>query len=175
MNHIHATENMPTSLARMCAFFLALLAFLVVIGALVSADAQGARHLHRRSSQNNLLAEMQDDVKLIETQLEPKAKRSNVARNRAGNYIAFTLEFQLGGDEENTREVIFIEDKRLGKIYEVSGFDFPRPFADLAWKDNNTLVFDQWMQPHYLVHYALNIQQRKLVAAESFWERGYEP
>jgi hypothetical protein len=57
----------------------------------------------------------------------------------------------------------------------VRGFDFPRPFTDLAWRGNRTLVFDQWMQPHYAVHYELGLGRGKLIAAAPFWERGFEP
>lgn len=61
-----------------------------------------------------------------------------------------------------------IEDKRQGKIYEVRGFDLPRTFVDLAWSDNDTLVFDQRMQPHHAVHYAISVRQKKLVVAAPF-------
>jgi hypothetical protein len=149
---------------------LIFIALLMTFGSL-SADAlaQTGKHpRHRGRLQNGLLAEMRDAVTLVEAKPDAKAKRSNVARNRAGSYIAFTLEVPIEGGEGSTREVIFIEHQRLGKIYEVRGFDFPRPFADLAWRDNHTLVFDQWMQPHYAVHYALNMQHKKLVAAAPF-------
>ncbi|HEX8144121.1 MAG TPA: hypothetical protein VF553_16085 [Pyrinomonadaceae bacterium] len=106
---------------------------------------------------------------------KPKAGRAQVARNADGTYEAFVLQLPIDNDENNLRDTIFIEDRRSGKIYEVRGFDFPRPFTDLAWRGNRTLVFDQWMQPHYAVHYELGLGRGKLIAAAPFWERGFEP
>lgn len=131
-------------------------------------SAQTARHLHGKRLQNDMLAEMQEGVKLVETQTDAKAKRAHLTRNASHTYEAFTLDVPIDGDADNTRETIFVEDKRAGKIYEVRGFDFPRPFAALAWSGNDTLVFDQWMQPRTGVHYAINVRQGKLTAAASF-------
>ncbi len=148
---------------------LIVIALLMTCGGLnASAVAQTGKHPRHGRLEDGLLAEMRDAVTLIEAQPDAKAKRSNVVRNRKGNYIAFTLDIPIEGAADNTREVIFIENKRQGKIYEVRGFDFPRPFANLAWRDNNTLVFDQWMQPHHSVHYALDMQQQRLIAAAPF-------
>ncbi len=154
---------------------LIVIAALIIFGGLyVSVPAQTGKHPRHGRLQNGLLAEMREAVTLIEAQPDAKAKRSNVARNRTRSYTAFTLEVPINGDANNTREVIFIEDRRQEKIYEVRGFDFPRPFTDLAWSDKDTLVFDQWTQPNYAVHYALNVRQKKLVAAAPFREGGSE-
>jgi hypothetical protein len=169
------TAHQTSSLARTVLLFISLLTLLVFAGAAVSAEAQSARHPHPKRMTNNLLAEMQDAVKLVEAQPSAKAQRANVARNRSGTYEAFTLDVPIDGDENNVRETIFIQDRRRGKIYEVRGYEFPRPFADLAWTNETTLIFDQWMQPHYAVHYAIDVRRRKLVAAASFWERGFRP
>lgn len=151
---------------------LMVIALLVTVGGLLAnAPAQTLKHPAHGRLQNDLLAEMRDALTLVEAQPdapEAKAKRSNVARNRTGSYTAFTLEVPIDNDANNTREVIFIEDKGQGKIYEVRGFDFSRPFANLAWSDKDTLVFDQWMQPHHGVHYAFNMRQKKLVAAAPY-------
>lgn len=135
-----------------------------------SASAQVKRH-PRHERLGDMLSEMRDTVTLVEAQPQTKAQRSNVTRNASRTYEAFTLDIPINDDENNLRTVIFIEDKRKGKIYEVRGFDFPRPFTNLAWKNNSTLVFDQWMQPRYAVHYEINAARGKLVAAGSFWER----
>lgn len=167
MSQTHIAPFQPASPARPLIIFVALLSFLVANCVVTSAAAQTKRHLHGRL-QNDLLAEMQDAVKLAETKTKANAKRSNVARNASGTYEAFTLDVPIDGDENDVRETIFVEDKRQGKIYEVRGFDFPRPFADLAWTNETTLVFDQWMQPRSAAHYAIDVRQRKLISAASF-------
>ncbi|MBA2733307.1 MAG: hypothetical protein H0U54_10500, partial [Acidobacteria bacterium] len=125
----HTTAHQPASPARTFLLFISLLMFFVLLGAVVSTEAQSARHPRHRRLQNDLLAEMKDTVELVEAQPSATAKRANVARNRSGTYEAFTLDVPIDGDENNVRETIFIQDKRQGKIYEVRGFDFPRPFA----------------------------------------------
>lgn len=167
MSQTHTTLSQPASLARTLFIFVALLLVLVAIGIAASAAAQTKRH-PRHGHLSDMLSEMQDSVTLVEAQPKTKAKRANIARNASGTYEAFTLDVPIDGDENNVRETIFVEDKRQGKIYEVRGFDFPRPFADLAWTNETTLIFDQRMQPRYAVHYAINVRQGKLVAAGSF-------
>lgn len=170
MNHTYTFQS--ALFTRPILLFALLLTLVAFTGAAASANAQARRHHHGRL-QNDLLAEMQKSVTLAKAQPKAKARRANIARNASRTYEAFTLEVPIDGAADNVRDVIFVEDKRQGKIYEVRGFDFPRPFADLAWKDNDTLVFDQWMQPRYAVHYAIDVMQRKLIAAASFGERAH--
>ncbi len=167
MNHTNTHQTLP--LERTTLLFISLLTLFVFLGVVAaSVEAQTARHLHGKRLQNDMLAEMQEAVKLVEAQPSAKAKRTHIARNANRTYEAFTLDVPIDGDADNLRESIFVEDKRQGKIYEVRGFDFPRPFADLAWSGNDTLVFDQWMQPRTGVHYAINVRQGKIIAAASF-------
>lgn len=155
--------------------FGVLLAILASAGTYAPASLQRASHPRHPRPAADLMTEMRDGVALVDARAGAKAKRANVSRNARGSYEAFTQEVPIDGDENNVREVIFIEDKRKGKTYEVRGFDFPRPFTDFAWRGNDTLIFDQWMQPHYAVHYEINVRRGKLVAATSFWEQGFEP
>lgn len=152
-----------------------LLAMMVAAGTYAPASIQRGGHPRHPRPAADLMPEMRDAVALVEATPGTKAKRANISRNARGTYEAFTLEVPIDGDENNVREVIFIEDRRRGKIYEVRGYDFPRPFTDFAWRGNDTLIFDQWMQPHYAVHYEIDVRRGKLVAATSFWEPGFEP
>jgi len=163
------------SLTGMLYILVGLLILLAIGGAVSSASAQSRRHPRHGGLPGSLLSEMQASVTLVEVQPDLKLKRAQVARNASRTYEAFVLTVPIDGDENNLREVIFIEDKRKGKTYEVRGFDFPRPFTDLAWRGSHTLVFDQWMQPHYAVHYEINLRRSSLTAAAPFWERGFEP
>lgn len=171
MSQTHTHLSQPASAARALFIFIALLSVMVAIGVVTSTAMQTKRHSHGRL-QNDLLTEMQDVVRLAETKTKANAKHANVARNASGTYEAFTLDVPIDGDENNLRETIFVEDKRQGKIYELKGYEFPRPFANLAWSNNNTLVFDQWMQPHSGVHYGVDVSRNKLIAASTFSGRG---
>ena len=152
------------------AFFIVLVCSLFCV--VTETHAQVKQHAAHGRLVNDFLSEMQDSVTLVETKLKPDAKRGNVTRNAARTYEAFTLDVPIEGAEDNTREVIFIEDTKGKKIYEVKGFDFPRPFTDLAWSGNTTLVFDQWMQPQSGTHYGIDVRSRRLIAAASIPERG---
>lgn len=174
MSTTPTSKSKSAARARVTLLLSALLTSLALIGIAASATAQVKRH-PRHGRLANMLPEMQDSVTLVEVQPQAKARRASVARNARRTYEAYLLEVPLNNESNNLHEVIFIEDKRSGKIYEVRGFDFPRPFTDLVWRGDNTLVFDQWMQPHYAVHYEINVAQGKLVVAATFWERGYKP
>ncbi len=175
MGYISRDSSMPVKsvflTGKLFSICGALLSVIVAVGVVTPAAAQTKRHPHGRL-QNDLLTKMQDVMMLAETKTKANAKRANVARNASGTYEAFTLDVPTEGDENNLREAIFVEDKRQRKIYELKGFDFPRPFADLAWSNNNTLIFDQWMQPHSGVHYGVDVSRNKLIAAATFSERG---
>jgi hypothetical protein len=173
MNHTNTYQTLAParpalSLTRTILRFISLLTIFALLGAVASTEAQTALHRHGKRLPNDMLAEMQEAVKLVEAQPDAKSKRTHIARNASHTYEAFTLEVPIDSDANNVRETIFVEDKREGKLYEVRGFDFPRPFADLIWSGNDTLVFDQWMQPRKGVHYAVNVRQGKLTAAASF-------
>lgn len=64
---------------------------------------------------------------------------------------------------------ICLQNRQTGKLYEVSGIPLAyRPLNDLVWLDNNLLAFDRWSQPHYGIHYVVDVRQRRLVLAAPF-------
>jgi len=57
-----------------------------------------------------------------------------------------------------------------GAVYEVQGPTFSdlRPFSGLVWLPSDILVFDQWTQPHYGIHYAVDVRAHRLLQASPF-------
>ena len=99
------------------------------------------------------------EFKMVEASLEPDTKKEDLVTSRNGKYDAFTV--------SGTR--LFVTDKRAGKLFEITGLPLEwRPFSDLIWADGRTLMFDRWSQPHYGVHYAVNVESQRLVAAVPF-------
>ncbi|AKI98692.1 hypothetical protein ATI61_10688 [Archangium gephyra] len=43
-----------------------------------------------------------------------------------------------------------------------------RPFSGLVWLAPDILVFDQWTQPHYGIHYAVDVGNGRLLQAAPF-------
>jgi len=99
-----------------------------------------------------------------ETSLEAGLEKENLITNRTSKYEAFTV--------SGTR--LFVAEQGMGKIFEICGLPLEwRPFSDLMWADNKTLIFDRWSQPHYGVHYAVNVKTRKLLVAAPFPDKFY--
>ena len=101
---------------------------------------------------------------MTEATLEAAWKKENLIRNRSRKYDAFIV--------SGTR--LFVTERKSGKSFEIRGLPLEwRPFSDLTWADDRTLMFDRWSQPHYGVHYAVDIEGRRLVAAVPFPDKIY--
>ena len=101
---------------------------------------------------------------MTEAILEATSKKENLIRNRSRRYDAFTV--------SGTR--LFVTERKSGKIFEIRGLPLEwRPFSELVWADDHTLMFDRWSQPHYGVHYAVDIAGKRLVAAVPFPDKIY--
>ena len=101
---------------------------------------------------------------MAETSLEAGMIKENLRTNRSKKYDAFTV--------SGTR--LFVTERRMGKIFEIRGLPLGwRPFSDLIWADSRTLMFDRWSQPHYGIHYAVDVEGRRLVAAVPFPDKFY--
>ena len=98
------------------------------------------------------------------TSLAAGTIKESLRTNRIKKYDAFTV--------DGTR--LFVAERKTGKIFEIRGLPLEwRPFSDLIWADNRTLMFDRWSQPHYGIHYAVNVEGRRLVAAVPFPDKFY--
>jgi len=99
------------------------------------------------------------EFSMSEASLETNAKKENLITNRDRKYDAFTVE----------RTRLFIAERSTGKVFEIRGLPLEwRPFSDLTWADERTLMFDRWSQPHYGVHYSVDIKEKRLNAAVPF-------
>ena len=106
-----------------------------------------------------MLREIEPDFSFAEATLEKAARRENAVKNKNRTFEAFIV--------DKTR--IFVKDLKSGKIFEIKGLPSESRFlADLVWVNNQTLMFDRWVQPHYGNHYAVNVVKRKLVEAVPF-------
>lgn len=102
------------------------------------------------------------EFSMVETPLEAGVKKENLTTSRNRKYEAFTV--------AGTR--LFVAERGTGKIFEIRGLPLEwRPFSDLNWADYQTLVFDRWSQPHYGVHYAVNVKSRKLLVVAPFRDK----
>jgi hypothetical protein len=124
--------------------------------------AQTSRDAHRHPKLSDMRKEILPGVDIAEVVLDKSAAKENRVRSRDGSYEAFT------SDKSDEPGIYFVE-RRTGKVFEVRGLPLPyRPFSDLAWINNWTLQFDRWSQPHYGIHYVVNVKTKKLVSASGF-------
>ena len=104
------------------------------------------------------------EFSMTETSLEAGMEMENVIRNRNRSYEAFTV----------SGSRLFVADKTNKKVFEIRGLPLEwRPFSNLIWANNQTLMFDRWSQPHYGVHYAVDVRNKRLVAAVPFPDKFY--
>jgi uncharacterized protein (TIGR01244 family) len=114
---------------------------------------------HPAKGSGSLTSSVAAEFSMMEVSLEPGARKKNVVSDRSRTYDAFTV--------SDTR--IFVAERRTRKVFELRGLPLAwRPFSDLAWRDNQTLRFSRWSQPHYGVRYLVNVKKKKLVSVEPF-------
>ncbi len=131
---------------------------IVLLGFYNSASAQSSR-AHRHIGMGKTAAVDIPEFSMVETSLDAGVKKENLITSRNRKYAAFTV--------SDTR--LMVLDKTSAKIFEIKGLPMEwRPFSDLAWVNNKNLVFDRWSQPHYGVHYEIDVKQRKLIRAVPF-------
>ena len=126
---------------------------------------QVPRNAHRHPMLGDAREEILPGVEIVEVVLDKGSIKENRVRSRDGRYEAFTS-FPVFR--------IYFVARRAGKVYEVRGLPLDyRPFSDLVWVNNRTLVFDRWSQPHYGVHYVVDVRRKKLVMAAVFPDQFY--
>lgn len=135
----------------------------VLIGTLLAlqlcvpmASAQNTRsHRHEQAAETEI-----PRIKIIRAKLPENARRSEFAASR--EFEGFTV-YEAGGAGYR----IFFVERRSGsrsrQIYEIRrlGLEW-RPFTDLVWRDDRTLVFDCWANPHFGTHYEFDAKQKRL-------------
>jgi len=134
----------------------------------IVAQAPHDPHHHLRLS--DVREQVQPDVEIAEVILDRSVSKQNIVQSRDGRHEAFTSHHP---NQSATFRVHFRE-RGTRKVYEVRGLPLPhRPFSDLAWANNRTLIFDRWSQPHYGIHYAIDVRRKKLVRASAFPDEIY--
>jgi hypothetical protein len=127
--------------------------------------AQKSVDAHRHLKLGSVMEQVLPDVEVAEVTLDKSVTKEDLARSRDRRYEAFTTYHPT---EALSVRIYFVE-RATGKVYEVRGLPLPyRPFSSLSFVNNRMLVFDRWSQPHYGIHYAVDVKEKKLVTAAAF-------
>ena len=138
-----------------------LLSLVLIIAGLGPATSGKA---HRHSKLADVKKELASEVEIVGIVFEIAPKKDQIARSPDKKFEAFTV-----SEERPVSYRIFFVERSSGQIYEVRGLPLPhRPLSDLEWSNNRTLIFDRWSQPHYGIHYAVDVINKKLVTASAF-------
>ena len=110
---------------------------------------------------------MATDARLVWVDPPPPDRIQNVVTNQNKTARAYVVEKAWTG--VSVRDHIQIEDLNSQKIFEIEGIPLEhRPYSDLVWVGTRYLVFDRWSQPHYGMHYVVDIQRKKVILAHPF-------
>jgi hypothetical protein len=132
--------------------------------------AQASRDPHSHLRRWNVMRQVMPNVEIAEVVLDKSVSRENLAQSCDGRYEAFTT---FHPDQSPSFRIYFAE-RGTGRVFEVLGLPLPyRPFSDLAWVNNRTMAFDRWSQPHYGIHYAVNVRGKKVMRASAFPDEFY--
>jgi dienelactone hydrolase len=146
---------MPNEIYRRMILVSGLIGLLGCYNQALSQTPQAHRHIRIGKSVGMDIAEFS----MVETSLEAGVKKESLVKTRNRQYEAFII--------SGTR--LLVSDRTAGKVFEIKGLPMEwRPFSDLTWLNNQTLVFDRWSQPHYGVHYEVNVKLKTLIRAVPF-------
>lgn len=127
--------------------------------------AQNSVDAYRHLKLGDVMEQALPDVEVAEVTLDRSLTKENLARSRDRRYEAFT---SYHPDQSPSFRIYFVE-RATRKVYEVRCLPLPyRPFSNLSFVNNRMLVFDRWSQPHYGIHYAVNVREKRLVTAGAF-------
>ena len=123
-------------------------------------------HHHVVDVNNNSLGPQNaDGFKITEVSVAPDLSHEQATLNQDGTLEAFTT------CDQSCR--ILFKELETGHIYEIQAPSFSpaRPFSGPVWITSDILIFDQWSQPHYGVHYAVDVRDKKLILASPFTDQ----
>jgi len=113
-----------------------------------------------------LLKQMQEQISIVVSKKDwTQFNRQSPTVNKSGSRSAYIAQFSIEPGGDALIDVIIVYDKSDDRFYEIRGFDFPRPFDDLKWTDDDTLQFDQWVNPTRGGRYRVNLKTGKVIAA----------
>lgn len=133
---------------------------LLILLAFPFAGRAQAPKVHRHlGNMPSMLKETERDVSFVEATPAKDAPVEERVKNKSRTFEAFIVD----------KTQIFVKDLKSGKTFEIKGLPFEwRFFSDLVWVNNQTLMFDRWVEPHYGIHYAFSIVRKKLTNAVPF-------
>jgi hypothetical protein len=113
-------------------------------------------------SQTSIFESVDAQIRFVEVSPSPELKSSEGLANGERSFLAFT--------RCEPECVLLVRDEASEKLWEIKvpSFSPARPFDDVLWMNGSILVFDQWSQPSYGVHYAVDVATRKLLQASPF-------
>ena len=151
---------MATYVSRRIGILLGLVGLLGLQIIIVAQSKPSLPKVHRHYGVNRSAAGTDiPEFSMGEVSLEANTKKESLVSNRTRTYNAFTV--------DQTR--LFVIERSTGKVFEIRGLPLEwRPFSDLTWANDHTLMFDRWSQPHYGVHYSVDIKEKRLTAAVPF-------
>jgi len=109
--------------------------------------------------------------KVVKTSLPSNPVRiGNITSNQGNTWKAFTACIPMLENPTLCHDKLFVEGTQFSQVYELQTTCFLgwRPFSSLVWLTDDILVFDQWANPHFGHHYAVDMRQGKLVIASPF-------
>ncbi|MDQ3064457.1 MAG: hypothetical protein M3R14_16570 [Acidobacteriota bacterium] len=120
----------------------------------------------RYDADADLLKAMQEQFKIVESKKDwTQLNRQSPATSKNKIRSAYIAQFEIEAGTNAMIDVIVVHDSSTDKFYEICGFDFPRPFDNLIWINDDTLQFDQWINPQRGGRYQVNLKTGKIVAA----------
>ena len=120
---------------------------------------------------DNAVEEQCRDFKMV-TVSSPSgsAQVRDVFTNHSHSYEATIVCLPFPDDPSQCQESIYVQNNENGQTAELTAECFLpwRPFSNLAWASDNVLVFDQWANPNYGHHFAVEIVNGSLLEAWAF-------
>jgi hypothetical protein len=102
------------------------------------------------------------EVKMIPLKGTPENIRDSVV-SPTGRWFAFVFNVQ----DEWAR--VGFQEIGSGKRYQLINVPHShRPINDIVWIDSTLVAFDRWSQPHYGMHYVVDVRNTCLVLAVPF-------
>ena len=110
------------------------------------------------------------DFRIVQTRLAFRSMQLNeTVSNQTNSFRAAIACITLPGTPAQCQDRIFVETRKTGKVVELKSECFLpwRPISNLRWNTDSILAFDQWVNPHFGHHYAVNMVNGKLIEVSS--------
>ena len=107
------------------------------------------------------------EARLVWVDPPPSDRLRDVVTNQSATARAYIA--QKAWLSNSTRDHVQIEMLDSGRVWEVEGLHLKhQPISNLVWIEDRYLVFDRWSNPHYGMHYVVDVLKKKLILATPF-------